>query len=52
MSLDKFVDQSLMESFHQYLRSSTNVSRKNTYSDKDATFKLLNSFIAATGGVL
>ena len=42
-SLDKFVDQSLKEFFHEYLRSSTNVLAKNIYSDKDATFKSLNS---------
>ena len=42
-SLDKFADQSLKEFFHEYLRSSTNVLAKNIYSDKDATFKSLNS---------
>ena len=43
MSLDKFVDQSLKEFFHGYLRSSTNVLAKNIYSVKDVTFKSLNS---------
>ena len=42
-SLEKFVDQSLKEFFHEYLRSSTNVLVKNIYSDKDATFKSLHS---------
>ena len=42
-SLDKFVEQSLKELFNEYLRSSTNVLVKNIYSDKDTTFKSLNS---------
>ena len=42
-SLIKFVDQSLKEFFHKSLRSSTNVLAKNIYSDKDTTFKSLNS---------
>ena len=42
-SLDTFVDQSLKEFFHEYLRSSTNFLAKNIYSDKDTTFKSLNS---------
>ena len=41
-SLDKFVDQSLNESFHEYLRSSTNVLAKNIYIDKDTNFKSLD----------
>ena len=43
MSLNKLVDQSLKESFHEYLQSSTNVLAKNIYNDKDTTFKSLNS---------
>ena len=42
-SLDKFVDQSLKDFFHEYLQSSTNVLVKNIYSEKDATFKSLHS---------
>ena len=42
-SLDKFVDQSLNEFFHEHLRSSTNVLSKNIYSGKDTTFKSLKS---------
>ena len=41
-SLDKFVDQSLNESFHEYLRSSRNVLAKNIYIDKDRNFKSLD----------
>ena len=40
-SLDKFINHSLKEFFHEYLRSSTNVLAKNIYSDKDTTFKSL-----------
>ena len=41
-SLDQFIDRSLKEFCHEYLRSSTNVLAKNIYSDKDTTFKSLN----------
>ena len=42
-SLDTFVDQSLKEFFHEYLRFSINFLAKHIYSDKDTTFKSLNS---------
>ena len=40
-SLDKCVDRSLKENFHEYLQSSTNVLAKNIYDDKDNAFKSL-----------
>ena len=42
-SLDKFLDHSLKELFHEYLQSSTNILVKYIYSGKDTTFKSLNS---------
>ena len=42
-SLDKFVDHSLKELFHEYLRSSANILIKYIYGGKDTTFKSLNS---------
>ena len=51
-SLDKFVDQSLKQLFREYLRSSTNVSAKNNYSDKDTTSKSLNSLKKKTNIVV
>ena len=37
------MDQSLKKFFHEYLRSSTDFSARNIYSDKDTTVKSLNS---------
>ena len=43
--LDKYVDVSMKETFHEFLRSSTNIIRKNKYSEKDNTVKLLSPLI-------
>ena len=42
-SLAKSEDNFVKESFHDYLRSSTNVFAKNIYSDKDTSSKSLNN---------
>ena len=44
LSLDNYVDVSMKETFHEFLRSSTNMSN-NIYSEKDNTVKLLSPLI-------
>ena len=43
--LDKYVDVSMKETFHGFLRSSTNIISNNIYSEKDNTVKLLSPLI-------
>ena len=43
--LYKYVDVSMKETFHEFLRSSTNIIRNNIYSEKDNTVKLLSPLI-------
>ena len=44
LRLHNYVDVSMKETFHEFLRSSTNMSN-NIYSEKDNTVKLLNPLI-------
>ena len=41
LRLDNYVDVSKKETFHEFLRSSTNIISNNIYSEKDNTVKLL-----------
>ena len=43
--LDKHVDISMKETFHEFLRSSTNIISNNIYSEKYNTVKLLSPLI-------
>ena len=43
--LDKKIDISMKETFHESLRSSTNINSNNIYSEKDNTVKLVNPLI-------
>ena len=43
--LDKYVDISRKETFHELLRSSANIISNNIYSEKDKTVKLLSPLI-------
>ena len=43
--LDSHVTHSEKESFHEYLRSATNIITKNVYSDADSTYKSLSNLI-------
>ena len=45
LSLDNYVDVSMKETFHEFLRSSTNIISNNIYSEKDNTVKLLSPLI-------
>ena len=45
--LDKYIDASMTETFHEYLRS-TNITSNNIYSGKDNTVKLLSPLIKMT----
>ena len=45
LRLDNYVDVSIKETFHEFLRSSTNVISNNIYSEKDNTVKLLSPLI-------
>ena len=42
-TLDSFVNYSSMETFHEYLRSSTKVIANNLYQYSDNTFKSVNN---------
>ena len=39
--LDKYINPSSKENFHEYLRAATNIITKNIYNDHDNTFKSL-----------
>ena len=43
--LDAHVTRREKESFHEYLRSATNIITKNVYSDVDNTYKSLSNLI-------
>ena len=43
--LDKYVDISRKETFHEFLKSSTNIISNNIYSERDNTVKLLSPLI-------
>ena len=43
--LDKYVDVSIKETFHEFLKSSTNIISNNVYSEKDNIVKLLSALI-------
>ena len=45
LSLDNCVDVSMKETFHEFLRSSTNIISNSIYSEKDNTVKLLSPLI-------
>ena len=45
LRLDNYVDVSMKETFHEFLRSSTNIISNNIYSEKDNTVKLLSPLI-------
>ena len=45
LRLDNYVDVSMKETFHEFLRSSTNIISNNIYSEKDNTVKLLITLI-------
>ena len=42
---DKYVDVSMIKTFHEFLRSSTNILSNNMYSEIDNTVKLLSPLI-------
>ena len=42
LRLDNYVDVSMKETFHDFLRLSTNIISNNIYSEKDNTVKLLS----------
>ena len=46
--LDKYIDASMKETFHEYLRFSTNIISNNKYSGKDNTVKILSPLIQMT----
>ena len=43
--LDKYVNVSMKETFHEFLRSSTKIISNNIYSEKDNRVKLLGPLI-------
>ena len=43
--LDNYVDFSMKETFHEFLRPSTNIISNKIYSEKDNTVKLLSPLI-------
>ena len=45
LRLDNYVDFSMKETFHEFLRSSTIIISNNIYSEKDNTVKLLSPLI-------
>ena len=45
LRLDNYVDFSMKETFHEFLRSSANIISNNIYSEKDNTVKLLSPLI-------
>ena len=46
--LDIFIDVSMKKTFHEFLRSSTNIISNNIYSEKDNAVKLLSPLIKMT----
>ena len=44
INLDKYINASSKENFHEYLRAVTNIITKNIYNDHDNTFKSLTNF--------
>ena len=45
LRLDNYVDVSMKETFHEFLRSSTKIISNNIYSEKDNTVKILSLLI-------